>query len=709
MAHTKIYERNREAILKPGYQHISWDKFDYDILKYINIVKRSNKNADEYNDCFIMLDTETSKKYKQSDPQPCHVVAFTISIRAYHENIVTLYGHDPVECLNAIENILKYMPAKNTIMYIFNMSYDWVFLRQFFFSKFGLPDKQLNTKPYFPIMIKWENGLQLRDALILAQRKLEKWAEDLCVEHQKAVGKWDYDKIRHQKGHRFTKSELDYIECDTLAGVECLDALCTNLNYRVCSMPFTATGIVRNEIRNRGRKNRARQTFNKCANDWQIQMVLEMVFHGGYAHANRGLATWLSEFALCKDFCSSYPTSALIGKVPMSSFKQYTGDDIDENDIVEMSDTYAFVFRMTAFNVHLKDPFFPMPMLQDSKLITAQGKVLDNGRVMDADAVQIWFTDYDLKLFLDMYTFDNIIISDVIYAHKDYLPRWLTDYIYELFVAKSQLKGKDEVNYNIRKAALNSVYGCMVQKPVSLDIKENYMTGEYTTDKTQNKENLYNKYLNNKNKTLCYSWGVYITSESMYRLYQLSKCIKKPNTGWLYSDTDSIYSNDWDEDKVEAFNAEMKQRLLDRGYGPVHVTDDDGTDHEYWLGIADNDKCYEKFVAIGAKRYAGIDAKSKELKITVAGVPKKGAACLKDLSQFRPGFRFSGKKTGKKQHTYFFKNEIYTDEFGNICADSIDLTPCDYTLDSPYAESFDNDGDVFLQVYDEDADYIDFI
>ena len=105
----------------------------------------------------------------------------------------------------------------------------------------------------------------IKDSLILAQRKLEKWANDLDVEHKKAVGSWDYDKFRNQDTPLSTE-ELHYIECDTLAGVECLDKTMEALHKRIYSIPLTATGIPREQTRVRGKKYHAR--------DWFLQQAL---------------------------------------------------------------------------------------------------------------------------------------------------------------------------------------------------------------------------------------------------------------------------------------------------------------------------------------------------------------------------------------------------------------------------------------------------
>ena len=147
-----------------------------------------------------------------------------------------------------------------------------------------------------------------------------------------------------------------------------------------------------------------------------------------------------------------------------------------------------------------------------------------------------------------------------------------------------------------------------------------------------------------------------------------------------------------------------------------------GIEHEgkiYYPGVAEFDGSYSEFKCCGAKRYAcrySNDKRNKKedrgkLKLTVAGVPKKGGAkCLKDdINNFRPGFIFDGEITGKKQHTHFY-NPIHTDKYGNLIGDSIDLSPCDYLLDDIFnnakklQEYLDGDyeEEVLIQVFEED-------
>lgn len=634
-----------------------------------------------------MGDTETSKK-AIGIQGPNHVCAWSIAIRAYHRNVCCLWGTRPDDFCTCLSNILKYMPGDHQIFYFHNLPYDYCFLRRFLFAEFGTPKNQLNIKPYYPLYIEFKNGLQLRDSLMLSQCKLEKWAEDLGVEHKKAVGKWDYNKIRDQDPDQYEVDELLYMQNDVLAGVECLDTMAQQLHKHVYTMPYTATGIPRDETRKIGRKYHSHQLFTKCSNDWETQMMLEMAFHGGYTHCYRGIAGWVQNDVIAEDFTSRYPAS-MLEKMPMDKFMPYEGTTTPER-IIEHADRYAFLFILTAADVELKDPFYPMPMLQKSKLLTYEDIAEDNGRILSGSLVSIVFTEYDLMLFMEQYKFKagSLRLSDIKYAPKDYLPRWFTDYVYQLFREKSELKSTDPIRYAISKMKINSCYGLCVQKPCRKEIKEDYQTGAYLPAEDNDMEAKYEKYLKNFNNILPYCWGVWITSISMYKLYRLADCI---NGLWCYSDTDSIYATSWDEDKLCAYNEEVRAFCAERGYPGFYI---DGT--EFLLGKAEFDGIYSQWVGLGAKRYCcryADDERNKKkdrgkLKITVSGVPKKGVSELEDdINAFKPSFVFHGTISGKLQHTYFFLEQDqapYYDSKGNLTGDSIDLSPCDYTLDSPY-------------------------
>ena len=730
--------RNRDAAYKAykakvetfAYEYVHYKKFDYSKLNFIPYLYRAGRGDPiSFNDVIIMIDTETSKKrpdepYEDKDgsikykTDANHICAWTLSIRAFHKNICTLYGRKPSTLVQTMLRIHSQMAGMRTIFYCHNLQYDYYFLRRFFILLYGEPVHQLNTKPHYPIYIEYDNGIVLKDSLILFQRKLEKVAADLNVEHQKQVGKWDYEKIRNQNTP-LDADEKDYIECDTLAGVESIDAYMQSLGKKIYSMPYTATGIPREQTRKRGKKKAHDQFLKMCLSYLQYDKA-QKCYHGGFTHGNRHYINQLINWKPIQayDFASSYPFIMCAFKFPMEKFTPRSDCNIEH--IINMKEKYAYMFKFTAVNIRLKTDAEPMPALQFSKCTKTINAILDNGRVLAANFISIYLTEWDAAVIYEQYECDKHICTEVECAYKDYLPRWFTDYVFECFTGKTMLKNNgvdpyDPVAYTLKKGETNSLYGMTVQKPLKEDIKENttdkvielkdgtqVLPGDYYIQDFEDPVKAYEEYIQKVRTILPYQWGVTVTAAAFYNIHQLIKCCRLP----LYSDTDSCYGIDWDIDKVNAYNQHCKDLLTANGYGAVIR---DG--REYWLGVAEHDPegdTYTEFKYMGAKRNCGRNATTGKLKITVAGVPKKkGAECLNDnIDSFHPGFIFSGLTTGKKTHVYIpALDGIYTDANGNETGDSISLIPCDYKLDSVNVidwESIFNE-DVEVQIYD-DAD-----
>ena len=704
MTKKELYEVRRSWLFSHyKYKLIYYKKFDYDVLSNVMYTKRRGKGKnDSWSDAIMMADTETSKKCTEKECEN-HVCAWTLSIRAFDMNLVTLHGHDPYEFTDCLQRIRDNIPGDNFILYFHNLPYDWTFLRKFLMEKFGRPEKQLNVKPHYPLFINFENGLQIRDSLILAQRSLEKWAADMKIEHQKAVGFWDYEKIRSQK-ETFTRQELIYIEHDTLAGVECIEAMCKALNKQVHTLPYTATGIPREEVRKRGKINNARQLFNRISITYETYKKLEKVFHGGFTHANRHLIGYVIEGKIsCFDFASSYPFIMCSEKMPAERFWRPKPRKWSKDYVLQNMDDFAFIFKIKCKDVKLKDPRFPMPAISFSKCIMSVNALEDNGRILKADYLETYVNEIDFQLINSLYDFE-CEIEDLQCAVKDYLPKWLTDYVYKRFQLKTQLKGVDPVLYQIEKAKLNSIFGMSAQKCVKEEIMEDYASGEYSVKEDFDHVKAYERYLKNRNTFLPYCIGIWVTSAAQRNLFRLGSCVPDSEL-WLYSDTDSVYATGFDEEKVEAYNKECKEKLLSRGYGAVLFKD-----REYWLGVAEDDGEYTQFTALHAKCYCNRKLTGRgegfvmadPLKITVAGVPKKGAKSLENkIENFREGFLFEGTISGKLQHTHYFIDKIYVDKNGNETGDSIELSPCDYVIKG----STDADFDLLLEEEVEMIDY----
>lgn len=718
MTRTQLYQKTqRELLIRHDYQCIYYDYFDFDILKKILTIRRGGKAKNlTYNDVIIMLDTETSKETAGTVCRN-YIVAWTISIRAFDMNLATLYGHKPSECIDCINRMIMAMKGDKTVFYIHNMPYDWTFLRKFMLAAWGTPVHQLNVKSHYPIFIEFANGIILKDSLILAQRKLEKWSDDLDVEHKKESGKWDYDKVRMQSDH-FSNYEKLYIEHDTLAGVECLQKTMDALHKCIINIPFTATGIPREQVQKIGAAHHAHDAFLRQVPDYHTQIKQEDAFHGGYTHNNRHYIERLIKASdydeiFGYDFASSYPFCMLAYKYPMEAWSNFK--NVEPEFILDQCADYAFLFKLIMIKPRLKDDFIPMPALQHSKCTKTLNAVLDNGRILCAGYIEIYLTDPDLEVIMQQYDYQKALCIEVQVAKKNYLPKWFTDYIFECFRQKTMLKGGDPVAYSIAKARLNSLYGMCVQRPIRETIEEayhdmvvdgeTYENGTYFPKEDDDPEQLYEVYKNKRTSVLPYIWGVYVTSYAFRNLFRLGECFGI----WLYSDTDSCYGLYPDTKKIDYYNEECIRLIKDRGYHGIEFKN-----QIYNLGVAELDGVYSEFISVGAKRYAVRYADTEEnreeglagkLKITVAGVPKKkGAACLKDdLRNFHSGFIFDGKITGKLTHSYFYEDDITIDENNNERGDSIDLSPCDYKLDSVRLFDWEKifEEEIQMQVYDD--------
>ena len=707
-----LQEINRASYLQDNwhYKRFYYTDFNYKILQNTVIRKFNSWDKSSYNDITMMIDTETSKKrknqykevvktdrltgkqYTEYEYQPYnnHVCIWTLSIRLFDLDIATLYGRKPSELIDCINLILNELKGQYTIFYVHNLTYDYTFLRKFLFREYGYPVEQLNVKSHYPIQIKFENGLILKDSLILAQRSLERWASDLKVPAQKQTGKWDYDKIRNQDDD-ISENELTYSEFDTLSGTQCIDALKKQLHKQLGSMPYTATGILRDELKKLAAENKAKTLFNKIVPTFEEYLFLVSMFHGGFVHGNKEyLESNLLKDVQGYDFASSYIFCLLCCKYPITRFKSLD-IDVDADYIVRNNEDHAFMFTIRLADVKLKDPDFPMPVLQYSKCKTVND-ITDNGRIIAAQFLQTNTNEIDFKLIRKYYTWDeeHSVIFNVKTAKKGYLPDWFRQHLYKLFIDKTKLKNIDDILYMIQKGKLNAGYGLSVQrmdKQMFVEIFEDeivtnekgidieYHDGMYKLDNSVPAEEVYLKNIKKRSVFLPFQWGCWTTSLALEHLFELGSCCKL----WLYSDTDSVYGIGWNKKLVKKLNYKYRKMSEKAGFKAVKH---EGKD--YWLGVAETslkDK-YSEFKYMGAKRYCGRCKADGELHITVAGVPKSAAKCLdNNIINFKKGFNFKGEETGKKTHNYLFVDDIYIDENGNETADSVDLSPCDYKLD----------------------------
>ena len=146
-------------------------------------------------------------------------------------------------------------------------------------------------------------------------------------------------------------------------------------------------------------------------------------------------------------------------------------------------------------------------------------------------------TNIDLAIFMSLVTILDIECDYLISYELEYLPEYVRETIINEYVKKEALKYSGNENaYQVQKAALNSLYGSTIRNLDSIEAYKN----DY------------------KNAIICPQWGIWTTAYCKKYLLGLATKID----GWYYSDTDSIYCKDTEENRklIEEFNANIRAK-----------------------------------------------------------------------------------------------------------------------------------------------------
>jgi len=143
------------------------------------------------------------------------------------------------------------------------------------------------------------------------------------------------------------------------------------------------------------------------------------------------------------------------------------------------------------------------------------------------------------------------------------------------------------------------------------------------------------------NNWLPYCWGVMVTSLAHL---QLVKALSVVNEDCVYWDTDSCKMRNPDkwkwffENENKIIISQIKKASKDLNiplelYAPKNIKGE-----TKYIGVWDYEGIYNKFITLGAKRYAF--EKNGKIEIVISGVPKECACYLKKLEDFKEDFIF---------------------------------------------------------------------
>lgn len=581
-------------------------------------------------------------KLSKKEQEEC-IFMSNMYIWMFSINEQVYYGRTWDELKAFMLRIEYWATGKKKFVFVHNLAYEFQFMRNAFKFKNVFARKSRKTLK-FELQ---EFNFEFRCSYMMSNSSLEKLPKIYQLPIEKKVGNLDYSILRNNKTV-ISEKELEYCENDCLVIYHyILKELETYETIK--NIPLTSTGHVRKELKDLiqndySYRNKVRRSVNV---DGHVYNLLISAFAGGYTHANWIYADEIIENVDSYDFTSSYPYVMVTHKFPATEFRK-----INITKIEQFKSCFAYIINVRLKGVSCK---YYNNFISQSKCKRILKGRYDNGRLIGAEELEIILTDVDFKFIMETYEIEEYEFLEVYYSIYDYLPKQFIEFILQKYVNKTEYKnvaGK-EVEYALEKAKFNSLYGMSVTN----NIKDNVVFDNEDGWKEVPLINEEIKALLEKEQKagfLSFSYGVWVTAWARYNL--LSNLIKF-DKNVIYADTDSLklYGN-YDKMIIENYNKEVENRIkevakeLEIDIEKFQPKDSKGIKHI--LGVFEHDASYDKFITQGAKKYAYIDSKDKEIHITVSGVPKKGAKALKKLEDFKDNFVFKYEDTGKNLLIY---------------------------------------------------------
>lgn len=613
------------------------------------------------------------------------------------------YGRTWVELLDFLTDLQVWLDLnenRRLVIYVHNLGYEFQFMRKYFnwVNIFAVEERKV-------IKALCDLGIEFRDSYILSGYSLANTAKNL-TKHKiaKMAGDLDYSLIRNTLTP-LTDKELKYCENDILVILAYIDEQIEQYSD-ITKIPLTNTGRVRSYVRNncyydntnhkksnKGKYTRYRKIMLDLTLDSDSYIQLKSAFMGGFTHSNPNLTGVTLDNVGSIDLTSSYPSVMCAEMYPMSRPKELKPKSYAE--LKELMKVYCIVLEVKY--VGLQNTLGYESYISESKCRNLKGGIINNGRVFEADELELTLTDIDVNIIEKVYKWKKIALCNVRGFRKAYLPKAIIGSILNLYQDKTTLKGVQgkEVEYLLSKGMLNSVYGMCVTDI----IKDNVI---YSDDENWNFEKVdvnaeIEKYNLSKNRFLYYAWGIWVTAYARRNLWTGILAVGKD---YVYSDTDSIKTLNYDNHKsyVEAYNDNVLNKLNNMcnelGFDPELLTPKTVKGEVKPLGIWEFEGNYDRFKTLGAKRY--LVQEGDRYSLTVAGLSKaNGVNYIKDVcnndsekifNMFNDNLYIPSDKTGKMTHTYIDIEQAHlvTDYLGNVETEysksGVHLGACDFTL-----------------------------
>lgn len=671
------------------YKWINEFTFD-DILEHSTGLEKIGvgigNNRHYYLQQYCGFDIETTQ-YITKDY--AHAYMYIWSFTYNDITILGSYWEEFLELLEMFEHVFDLDERNQLLIFIANMGFEFQFMR-----------KWLNVTDSFfvderkPLYIIHDKKIEFRDALQISGGKLEDLARNY-TQTQKMVGDLDYNIMRnHSDAKRLTEKELQYVLNDTIILAEYMKYYFDTFT-KMKFLPLTKTGILRKRVKKKA-VSACKKAGHKLSNiitalhpSYNLYtLMMKWLFRGGYVHGANCYAGIVLENATGADITSSYPNEMNTkDNYPVSKF--YRVKDITNELYLDLNKNYATMAVINFYGVKTKTAH---SIESESKVIQSRKLRIDNGRVLEAEFMQVFITELDFDIYQKFYKWEKMEVKHCWKAKRGRLPRYLLDIVNEYYQKKSELKKagkKDTTDYALSKEMVNSGYGLTVTRMRENTIIYDNDKDEYTTDNSFVFEKEVAK------QALLPQWGIWITANARHTLldmvYNIEMNAKKlgRDCDCAYEDTDSIKILNYIDHRhiIEEYNRQQDLKIRE-------ICDKFGYSYEFMKGLGNFDIEYpyiKRFKHNGAKRYAlkFYDFEEKQYKTisTISGLSKKAltAYCEKNhlsiWKVFVHGMNIPVEETGKLASIY--NDDCHSDIInGELMEEqsSICLTPVEFTM-----------------------------
>ena len=615
----------------------------------------------------------------------------TMYIWQFGINDKVYYGRTWEE-LRSFLNVLEAFIPEKKYVFIHNLAFEFQYLKGEFSFKKVMARK--SRKIMYGIMNQF--NILVKCSYFMSNVKLSKLPKMFKLPVEKLDGDLNYDLLRHSKTP-LTEQEMKYCENDCLVVYYyILEELKTYEDVK--HIPTTSTGHVRKELESIVMKDwKYRRIVNKAINiDPIVFNRLQLAFAGGITHASWLFADKVLKNIDSYDEVSAYPYTLVTCKFPSSEFRE-----VELRDVRDMNKRFCYILEVEFEDVESR---YYNTYISSSKCQDITGAVYDNGRIIKAKSFSMVITDIDFYLILDCYDIGKYIIKRAWFSTLSYLPKKFIEFVLDKYVKKTEYKDNPdyELEYQKEKNKFNALYGMSVTNNIRDNVIFHDDTKLWEEVPLTNEEIIEALEKEKKKSFLSFAYGIFVTAYARDNLFRRVMAL---DDYVVYMDTDSVKLVDgYDKNVFIEYNKEVEKKIdyvskvlrIDKErfqpmdiYGKKHL-----------LGLFEyetnnlNKHTYNKFITQGAKKYCyQRDEKEKDgkiiknkISITVAGVPKGGSKCIKNIEDFNDGLYFPSSITKKQSIVYIDKQEEIelTDYFGITMTikdkSGCCLIPCSYTL-----------------------------